>query len=217
MKYIRKAIVIMLVAVFLAAVAIGASVVLAVRNVNVAVVSYFSSAGISTDFTEAVSEIKSSLSSLTGKNILSVGESNVQSLISQSGYARYVSTKKIYPCTVNVTVKERLETFTVVSGDGSYLVYDELGEYVVTKESNVNNLDGCPNVLVSAEEGDLAAVAQAAALFKEEFSALRSVVKSITVTGYAAENSDVLAFTLYCGATLRLVNYTEYPQEKIAA
>ncbi|MCD7729845.1 MAG: hypothetical protein LUI60_08085 [Clostridia bacterium] len=216
MKYIRRAIVIILAAVFIAAAAIGVSVVFAVRNINVATVSYSSAAVGSENFSASVETAKTELSSLSGKNLLGVTSSDISSLVPSDGYARFVSAEKVYPCTVNVTLEERLETFAVLSEDGKYLVYDEQGAYITAKVENINNLDGCPNVIVSAE-GSLEEIAAVAGYFGEEFSALRSVVESITVTTYAAQDSTVLAFRLYCGITLRLVDYAVYPQEKVKA
>ena len=54
MKYIRKAIIIVLVAVFVAAAAIGLSVIFAVRNVNVFTVAYDRGGSVSSEFASAV-------------------------------------------------------------------------------------------------------------------------------------------------------------------
>ncbi|MCD8372561.1 MAG: hypothetical protein LUD27_04605 [Clostridia bacterium] len=214
MKYIRRAIVIMLAAVFVAAAAIGVSVIFAVRNINVAVISYSSSAGESQNFSDSVSKVKTQLSSLTGSNLLGVDEDDISSLIPEDGYARFVSAEKVYPCTVNVTVEERVEAFAVLSEDGSYLVYDYNGEYIATKTENINNLDSCPNVLVSAD-GFMAEAVEIASLFKEEFSALRSVVETLNVV--KSESGVIAEFGLYCGTTLRLVGLGEYDTQKLSA
>ena len=63
MKYIRKAIVLILVAVFIAAIAVGLSVVFAVRNINIIRVAYSvgGAEGGSEEFSSAVSSIEDGL------------------------------------------------------------------------------------------------------------------------------------------------------------
>lgn len=99
MKYIRKAIALILAAVFIAALAIGLSVIFAVRNVNVFRISYASGEEqtVSSEFENAVTQIESRLSSLEGRAIIAVGEDDISSAVAESGYAEFVSYEKFIP------------------------------------------------------------------------------------------------------------------------
>ncbi len=225
MKYIRKAIAIILVVVFLAALAVGLSVIFAVRNINVLRIDYVTESSSETDdFSEAAEAVESALTSLKGKSILFVDESDVTGLLAADGYAEYVSFEKIYPCTINVTIRERLEVFSVMSEDGlSCSVYDSDMSYIATKESNENNLDGAPNVLVNVEDAtaeNYAAVAGAAAVIssREGLSAIRSFVESMSITvNQYEEQWNTLDIVLRCGLTMSIMDYTVNTEEKMAA
>ena len=80
MKYIRKAIIIVLVAVFVAAAAIGLSVIFAVRNVNVFAVAYDRGGSVSAEFASAVEKIEADLSSLRGRIMSGINEDTVAGL-----------------------------------------------------------------------------------------------------------------------------------------
>ena len=107
MKYIRKAIALVLVAVFIAAVAIGLSVIFAVRNINVFTVDYTASGDSdgTDEFADTVSGIRESLSQFEGRTIVTVNEEDISAIVAESGYAEFVSAERVYPCTINVTVK----------------------------------------------------------------------------------------------------------------
>lgn len=221
MKYIRKAIVIILAAVFIAAVAIGLSVIFAVRNINVFRIDYQTGdSSPSEEFTGALSRIELSLSEFRGKAIAGVDEQDIAEAVNASGYAEYVSCEKIYPCTINVTVRERVEVFSVLSEDGrSYSVLDGDCNYIASKSSNENNLDGSPNVLLqSVPQEDYGIVASLAATLESEFSSVRAFAESITVVPAAIEaEEDALCIKLRCGLTLEIRDYRNGCEEKAKA
>src|SRR5699024_8974388 len=133
-----------LVAVFIAAVAIGLSVIFAVRNINVFTVDYTASGDSdgTDEFADTVSGIRESLSQFEGRTIVTVNEEDISAIVAESGYAEFVSAERVYPCTINVTVKERLEVFAVPADDSSgYVILDGNCNEMVTKAENVNNLD----------------------------------------------------------------------------
>ena len=216
MKYIRKGIALILIVVFIAAVAVGLGVIFAVRNVNVCAVGYSSEdEKTSEEFSDAVASISSSLSSLKGRSMLGVDEDDVLSVVEESGYAEFVSVEKVYPCTINVTVKERLELYTVYDEESaSYSVYDSSFSYITTKYSNVNNLDGAPNVLVTGiAEEDYEYVVTVSEVLAENFTSLRVIVEEFSCDVYQGSSSDsgtdVLVVTLRSGLTLEIYNYRE--------
>lgn len=222
MKYIRKGIALILIVVFIAAVAIGLGVIFAVRNVNICTVGYSSEDGESSEeFSGAVASITSSLSSLKGKSMLGVDEDDVISVVEDSGYAGFVSVEKVYPCTINVTVKEKFELYAVqVQGeDGMYYnVYDSDFSYIAAKSSNVNNLDGAPNVLISGISGsDYGYVATVSEVIEENIAPLRVIAERFSTelaTGGSSSVTEVLTVELRCGLTLELYDYRVNTAEK---
>ena len=220
MKYIRKAIALVLVAVFIAAVAIGLSVIFAVRNINVFCSDYQISSGDgsrSAEFASSGEKIEVSLSEFEGKAIAGVKEKEISSIVNASGYAEYVSWEVIYPCTINVTVRERLEMFAVPSADGrTFTILDKDCSAMTVKSSNINNLDGSPNVLVSVPEEDYPLVSSLAALFGEKFLSVRAFAESISVQHGTVEE-DSLLIKLRCGLTMEIRDYKNNAEEKAKA
>ena len=221
MKYIRKAIVLILAAVFIAAVAIGLSVIFAVRNINVFRIDYQRADGApSEEFERALSSVQYSLSEFEGKAIAGVDEEDIAEAVNASGYAEFVSCEKIYPCTINVTVRERVEIFAVPSEDGlTWSVLDRDCRFISSKRSNANNLDGSPNVLLeNIPEEDYQTVAGLAELFEEKFSSVRAFAESITMVPAALQvETDSLCIKLRCGLTLEIRDYKNSPLEKAEA
>ncbi|MDE5943559.1 MAG: hypothetical protein K2H30_05055 [Clostridia bacterium] len=212
MKFLRKIIALVIGVAFVAAVVISVGLIFAVKNINVTVLSY------SEDYSENYTDAKKTLSSIKGESILFVDASNINKAISGCNYS-LVSYEKVYPCTVNITVKERLETFAVSVG-GQYSFYDADGVYLRKDVENVNIFDGSPNVEVTGvaiEEMD--EIAKIAAMFKDKFKALRSLVKSIDLdcNPQIADYTEKLFFNFKCGIVIEFDNFTELTEEKIEA
>ncbi len=218
MKYIRKAIIIVLAAVFVAAVAIGMSVIFAVRNVNVFTVAYDRDGNVSAEFAAAVAKIEGELSSLRGRIMSGIDEETVASL-SEDGYAEFVSCEKVLPCTINVTVRERTEVFAVSSEEGGYDVLDGGLGFMANKPFNSNNLDGSPNVLLeNVPEESYPLIAQTAELMKEKVSSVRAFAESISVApSELSGRGDSLLIKLRCGLTLEIREYASSAAEKAEA
>lgn len=219
MKYLRKISVLIIAVVFVAAVAIGLGVIFAVKNVNVTLYSYSCTAD--SDASEAkISEFKTEiLNKFRGKLISSVGEENVESAISDGNYYYVAEFKKVYPCTVNVVIREHRELFSIENADGSFSVYDENGSLLrtaQTAEEACNNVDGLPNFTVDGvERDDLKDVARVCGFFADKFGGIRSVASGAVLSKSSLENTFTIG--LRCGVKIVIYNFAELTGEKISA
>ena len=208
MKYIRKIAVLFICVVMLASVAIGVGVIFAVRNVNVTMYSY--TCKTDNEAQAKIAEFKNAiLKNVKGKLISSVTEEKVKSALSDGNYFYVAEFKKVYPCTLNVTIKEHKEVFYCADVGGAYTVYDESGSplRVAENEEATINPDGIPNLLVEgAAPADMlqysAKLAAACAAFENAFGSLRSVC-----------NKAVLSIHL----RLTVLDFGFYANEKISA
>lgn len=204
----------MLIAIVLfASVIIGVGVIFAVKNINVDMYVY--SDGSEEDY----ASLKESLGSIKGTCILLVDEQDARPLVEECGYT-LISCEKKYPCTLNVTVRQRMEVFAAESGDG-YDMYDIDGNFLRHADGNVNSVDLSPNVLlVSVGADDIPSVAQAASEFKSAFGALRSLVASVELDANESL-SDVyinsLVFYMHSGVRIVIYDYKNSAAEKINA
>lgn len=212
MKYIRKVVALLIGVVLFAAVVISLGKIFAIRNINVELITY------ADDCSESYNEIKKSLEGFKGDSLVFLNENNIIKTVSDSNYT-VVSCEKKYPCTVNVTLKERLETFAVFVG-GIYSMYDNDGKFLRSSIENTNINDDSPNVeLTGVVVENISEISNIAAIFKDKFGALRSLVSSINldvrpdIDGY----TNKLCFNLRCGLKIQLDNYSEFTEEKISA
>lgn len=185
MKYVRKVTALVLAIIFCTAIVIGIGVIFSVKNVNVEFVDY------SGEYTEEYERTKENMNKLKGSGLLFLSEWDVKSKLSGGDVITIESYERIYPCTVNVKVKERVECFTVRIADG-VSVYDEDGVFMhsVRTESGeyLNPLDNSPDIAVGAADGklsddDYVCVASLCRGVKNSFGALRKIVESVTVYG----------------------------------
>lgn len=212
MKYIRKITALLIGVVLFAAIVISLGKIFAVRNINVELITY------ADDWSESYNEIKKSLEDFKGDSLVFLNENSIIKTVSDSNYT-VVSCEKKYPCTVNVTLKERLETFTVLVG-GIYSMYDNDGKFLRSGMENANINDGSPNVeLTGVVVENITEISGIAATFKDKFGALRSLVASINldvrpdIEGY----TNKLCFNLRCGLKIQIDNYSEFAEEKLSA
>ncbi|MDE5722163.1 MAG: hypothetical protein K2I30_05440 [Clostridia bacterium] len=211
-KYLNKIIALVIGIAFVAAVIISLGKIFAIKNVNVTMLTY------SDDCTESYNEAKDSFKKFKGESLLLVKSSDFVNAVSDSNYT-VVSCEKKYPCTVNVVLKERLETFAVFVG-GQYSMYDADGKFLRKCVENVNINDGSPNVeLVGVAVEELGDIAKISSLFKDNFKALRSVVSSITLDANSniADYTEKLVFNLRCGLKIEIDNFNLYTEEKLEA
>lgn len=214
MKYLRKMVVLIIGIVFVAALVICVGRIFAVKNININLITYEDEDGRNESYNKA----KESLGKYKGESLLFLNEDDVVKSIAGSNYV-VTSCEKKYPCTLTVTIKERLEVFAVSVG-GIFAMYDNDGVYLRSDTVNANDLDGTENVLLNRIVVEqFPEIAVIAASFKENFGGLRSIVKSIDldsrpgIEGY----SDKLIFNMRCGLTVQIVDYKNDCDEKIAA
>lgn len=197
---------------FFAALIICVGRIFAVKNININLITY------EEDSSESYGKAKEALSVYKGESLLFLDESDIVESIEGSNYV-VTSCEKKFPCTINVTIKERLEIFAVSVG-GIYSMYDSDGGFLRSSIENTNDIDGTPNVeLTGIAIEKMQTVADIANVFKTNFGGLRSIVKSINIDsrpdieGY----SDKLVFNLRCGLIIQLDDYMQDYEEKISA
>lgn len=211
MKYLRKMFMLIIGIAVFAALIICVGRIFAIKNININMITY------EDDCSESYEIAKEALSVYKGESILFLSESDVTQKVIGGNYI-VTSCEKKMPCTITVTIKERLELFAVAVG-GRYSMYDNDGEFLRTGEENINDSDGNPNVEITGIATEqMRSIASIATSFKTNFGGLRSIVKSINldsrpeIEGY----SDKLIFNLRCGLTIQLDDYTQDYEEKIS-
>lgn len=199
-----------LVIVFLIAVVIGAGIILSVQNVNVRFIYY----GDNVHEAE-YAQTKANLDKLKGSGLLFISDEDIQSKIADSDVLTIESYTKVYPCSIDIVIRERVETFAIPSSDGlTYSVYDECGKLMKSDVSTINGADGCPNVLVSGlTVDDMDEVAQMGRCFKEIFSSFRRLVEKVRVVGIAS--SQAFEFVLRSGFIIRIHGFNGSGDNKL--
>lgn len=217
MKFLRKTATFFITIVFIAAFAIGIGVIFSVKNVNVTLLSYEYGKN-SEGATQKISELKSKiLGDCRGNVITFVDENDVLAYV-DDGYV-LDSFEKIYPCTINITVRQRMDTFAVSNNDG-YTIYDEDGKFLFNSEEAVNSIDNAPDIIVEGLESadDISIISSVGAIFKSRFNSLRSSVEKIVLERAPAlvQNArDRISFVLRCGITIEIQDYPNFTSEKI--
>lgn len=215
MKYIRKIIFAIIAVAFIASLVIGVGVVFAVKNVNVSLNCYSYEAGDPQAGTEIDGYRQKILEKVRGTVIYFVSEDDIAEII--DGDYSLESVKKIYPCTLNITLKERKETFSVALSDGKYALYDENG--VLLDGSSVKRSDY--DVALDLKNGEtVEKAAELCAVFKSNFSAFRSMVKSVVFEDAAFASmpyANTLTFNLHCGIVIEIWDYDKSYTEKVGA
>ena len=211
MKYLRKMFSLVIGIAFFVALIISVGRIFAVKNININLITY------EEDCSESYDRAKQALSVYKGSSILFISESDIAGKLTGSNYVVTSCDKKL-PCTINVTIKERLELFAVSVG-GRYSMYDSDGVYLRASEENANELDNLPNVEITGIATEqMGMIANIAAQFKANFGGLRSLVKSIDldsrpeIEGY----TERLIFNLRCGLVIQIDDYTQEYEEKIS-
>lgn len=193
MKHIRKVMVVGLAIIFLIALVIGTGVILSVRNVNVSFIEY------SGDYSDEYAATRANFNKLKGSGLLFIRDDDIYGKVTSNEVLAVESYEKKFPCTINIVLRERIETFTYKT-DAGYSVYDERGVLIKACEGEnepLNTVDGCPNVLLKCDEGDIAALAALCDEFNKNFKALRRMVKSVETTKLSG--LQMVDISLYSG------------------
>ncbi len=208
MKYVRKVMAVGLAIIFLIALVIGAGVILSVRNVNVSFIEY------SGRYSEDYAATRANLNKLKGSGLLFVGDDDVYGKVTSTQVLAVESYEKKFPCTVNIVLRERIETFTYKTDEG-YSVYDELGKLIKggVEGEPKNAVDGCPNVLLECSENDIEELAALCAAFNENFGALRRVVESVKTSKFPG--LQLVDINLYSGLKITVLDWKTSGAAKI--
>ncbi|MBO5327569.1 MAG: hypothetical protein J6B04_00180 [Clostridia bacterium] len=215
MGFIRKIIALILTVIFAAALVVCAGIVFAVKNVNVTFKDYTGK------YAEALTLVEDELEKYKGLYIFSINGDDIEESVKNLNldcYVSLVSVERIYPCTVNVVLKERIERYAIYK-DNAYLVYDTDGEYVRTTAENKNNADLAPNVLVDGAktEEEIKFISQIGTLIESKFNNVRMVVEKINYPIDADSEFPKAEVVLRSGLIIEIVKPTNYLSEKINA
>ncbi len=196
--------------VFVVAAVICFGVITSVRNVNVEYI-YYSDRG-----NEEYELALGRLNGLKGSTLMSLGDDDVYACV-QGQNINIKSYEKVFPCTLNVVLCERLEQYARPDGKGGYDVYDINGVYMGTRSSNVNPADDSPNVLLEVEDGDFDAAVAICGWVKEYFGSLRNLVNKVTKQYDAITETSRITLSLYSGLNIVLVDYEDFTESKVSA
>ncbi len=223
MKYIRKPVVVILVVLFCIALAISAAMATAVKNVNL---SYYDGTGA---YTDEYNKTLENLNNLKGSNMMLIDKEDVVNCISDSARISLVSYEKSYPCTINVVLSERIETFYSLS-DGVCYVYDEDCSFMYTSSDIVGGseeegyvlsetADLSPNVIIDHDTTDdeKTFISKSSETFKKKFGSLRRIVKSITLEKTPEYEYKNLIFVMRSGVKVEITNGNDLTEEKISS
>lgn len=210
MKHVRKLMAIGMAIVFLIALVIGTGVILSVRNVNVSFIEF--SGNYSGENSE-YEKTRANFNKLKGSGLLFIGDDDVFNKVTATEALAVESYEKKFPCTLNIVLRERIETFTYKT-DAGYSVYDERGILIRNTENEpVNSVDDCPNVLLECDAEEIEDIAAVCTAFNENFGALRRMVKSVKTYKYPGLHyADI---NLYSGFVISVHDWKTSGTQKI--
>lgn len=210
MKHVRKLMALGLAIIFLIALVIGTGVVLSVRNVNVSFIEY------SGDYSEEYSATRKNFDKLKGSGLLFIGDDDVYGKVTATEALAVESYEKKFPCTINIVLRERIETFTYKTQEG-YSVYDERGKFIKVandaESEPLNSVDDCPNVLLKCDEDEIEQLAVICAAFNENFGALRRMVQCVETVNFPG--MQVAEINLYRDFKITLLDWKTSGAQKI--
>ena len=196
--------------VFLIALVIGAGIILSVRNVNVTYVDY------SGEYTYEYEQTREQLNKLKGSGLLFLNEEDIADKITTPQYIALERYEKKFPCSVDIVLRERVETFILKTTAG-YAIFDDCGKHLRTVandgEKALNTLDGCPNVELEVAAGQVEAAAEICGYFSDSFGSLRRLVKTVSVIKFLER--EILTFSLRSGLEISVNDWQINGQRKI--
>lgn len=196
--------------VFLIAVIIGAGIILSVQNVNVRFVYYGDN-----DHAADYAETRANLDKLKGSGLLFISTEDIESRVADSDVLTLESYKKVYPCSIDIVIRERAETFALrAENSAMYNIYDECGVLMRANASTDTGSDGCPNVIVSGFNGEgMKEVAEMCDYFRQSFSSFRRIVERVSVTTVA--DNQAFEFTFRSGFIIRIHGFKDAQDNKL--
>ncbi len=219
MQHIRKLVLIFSAVIFVVITVLGMGLIFAVRNVNITLLSYTCEAD-SNEAKAEISEIKQKVLRKFQGNFMSfVTEEGVSEVLNGDKYA-LEKFEKVYPCTLEFTVKERRETYAKSNEEGCFLLFDDKGIYIKSSEENINVIDGASNVLLEgvSDSSEIISLAEAGEIFSVRFGAMRSVTEKIILAkAQSSLEKDKVTFILRCGVRIEIRDYKNMTAGKIDA
>ncbi len=207
MKYVRKVMAVGLAIIFLIALVIGTGVILSVRNVNVSFIEY------SGEYSEEYAATRANFNKLKGSGLLFIDDDDIYGKVTATDVLAVESYEKKFPCTVNIVIRERIETFTYKT-DAGYSVYDERGKLIGNHDSEPKNtVDGCPNVVLDCKADEIEELAKLCSVFKDNFGAMRRLVLSVETDKFPGAN--VVYITLNSGLKVTVRDWKNSGSQKI--
>ena len=122
------------------------------------------------------------------------------------GEYKLVSFEKVYPCTVNVTLEQRVAVFSATV-DGKTSTYDIDGRFLKQE-----NKDGTVEILGAVNGQDIPVIAAVCKSFKSQFNGLLSTVESVKVEPDV--EFETLVFNLRGGFKIDIVKYRQKTEAK---
>lgn len=208
MNHVRRVMAVVSAIIFLIALVIGTGVILSVRNVNVTFLDY---SGL---YAEEYSQTRTNFDGLKGSGMVFIKDEDINSKVSHKDVFVVESYKKIYPCTVNVVLRERVETFALKTTAG-YKIYDEEGKLMrtVNADKYTNAVDGCPDVEIIADEDSVKELAALSGYFAQAFGPVRRLVSSLEVRKYFEFN--IASFNLRSGLSVSIIEWRKNGEAKV--
>ncbi len=220
----------------LGTIAIGLGVIFAVKNINVTIESYSYASGSTYAGDDLEYYEDAFQTAYKGKLMSAVSEEDVEQYLLDDD-SSYVldSFEKVLPCTINITLRERRETYLYANANGTYNVYDSTGRLlrVAADEDEAMNVSGVgdnenksPNVILNIQSEDLVSVAaELGDVFQEFFadkyedgsiSPIRSTVESITIEERTSSLQGYnVIFKLRCGLSVEIYDYVDALETKM--
>jgi len=194
MKYVNKVMALGLAILFLTALIIGTEIILSVRNVNVGYKYYGENLS-----EESYNATRENLNALKGTGMLFIGEDDITSKLDDDSLIAVERYEKVYPCTLNVYLKQRVKTFAVKT-DSGYDVYDDEGKIIssLQTQSAPQGADGCPLVLIENVIGrPMEDIAVVCSYFEDTFGDIIRKVNAVSV-------GSTVVFNLRSGISIRM-------------
>jgi len=157
------------------------------------------------------------------KNILFVGEEDVDGIFSSYPYIKKISVEKVYPDKIIIYAEEIEERYAVKNGD-SYDMLDEDFNYLSTNEVNENRADSHSNILLEnfgygdgtfREKEAIASAAEVIGVFDDKLNGVRNNILKIEFSSPTTSREDSY-FVLYTveGVEIRIFSPLSSAEKK---
>ena len=195
-------------------------------------VALFSVKDITVDYSvygSRVEGVEEVLASYKGRNLLFVGEGEIEQTIKDNFALKVDFVKKVYPSSIEVGVSSRQERFVIPTGEGDYYVVDEEYAVVAKRGDRCNFADELDNILVTFEVSEPPVININKHLdltnayvkgFKdtiEKFSSPRDEIESVSVVETAEKGNVRITLKTRVGVSIVIFKALEKTDEKASA